>query len=103
MQCNPVLTTLQEILTHKLTGCKLPYMTPKDIIQHYGNGSVPEAAIKLGLTRQTLHIWLRSEWVPLDWQHWIERDTAGRFKADPRRPNDPLIRKNKVTQPTVAT
>lgn len=72
-------------------------MSPQDVIQHYGNGKVPDAAVKLGLTRQTLHVWMKSDFVPLDWQHWIERDTAGRFKADPRRPNDPHLRKNRVT------
>lgn len=68
-------------------------MTPNDIIQHYGNGSVPDAAIKLRLTRQTLHMWIRDNWIPLAWQHCIERDTAGRLKADPRWPNDPAFRK----------
>lgn len=68
-------------------------MTPQDVVDHYGNGNVHRAAIQLGLSRQAIHQWLRDEYVPLDWQHWIEKDTAGRYKADPRRPNDPHIRK----------
>jgi hypothetical protein len=39
-----------------------------------GRGNVHAAAIKLGLTRQTVNLWLNNDWVPLEWQHWIERD-----------------------------
>lgn len=78
----------------------MTYVTPQDVISHYGNGSPVDAAIKLGLTRQTIHTWIKADWVPLDWQHWIERDTAGRYKADPRRPNDPHLRKNKAITTT---
>lgn len=78
----------------------MPYITPQDLISHYGNGNITDAANKLGLTRQTLQKWKREEWVPLAWQRWMADDTAGRYKADPRRPNDPHLRKNKVTSTT---
>jgi len=62
-------------------------MTPTDVVQHYGEGNTYKAAESLGLTPQTLYNWLKEEWVPLGWQWWIQDDTAGRLKADRRRPN----------------
>jgi hypothetical protein len=62
-------------------------MTPTDVVAHYGEGNTYKAAAALGLTPQTLYNWLKEEWVPLGWQGWIERDTAGRLKGDHRRPN----------------
>jgi hypothetical protein len=78
-------------------------MTPQEVIEHYGNGSAQRTAEKLGLTRQTIHVWVRADFVPLEWQRWIEEDTAGRYKADRRRPNDPHLRKNKVTTTSAPT
>lgn len=75
----------------------MTYMTPHDVIRHYGGehrGAAEKAAEKLGLTRQTVSHWRKIGFVPLEWQSWIEKDTAGYLKADPRRPNDPHIRKN---------
>ena len=106
LQCNSAFTALQALLTIFFKGGKFGCMTPQDIVQHYGNGNATKAAIALGLTRQAVNVWLRAGLVPLDWQHWVEKDTAGRYKADPRRPNDPhlrALRKNKVTAPAAAT
>ena len=68
-------------------------MTAREVVEHYGNGDVTATANALGLARNTVHVWLRKDQIPLEWQGWIERDTAGRLKGDRRRPNDPRIGK----------
>lgn len=57
-------------------------MTPADLIEHYGQGSIGRASPAMGVTRQTLYNWQAAGSVPLLWQVWFERDTAGRLKAD---------------------
>lgn len=61
-------------------------MKAADVVAHYGAGRPTRAAEALGLSRQTIHKWLRNG-VPLGWQAWIERDTAGHLRAERRRPN----------------
>jgi len=66
---------------------RMNVMTPADVIQYYGGGNTYKAATALGLTPQSLYNWLNEGWVPVGWQWWIQDDTAGRLKADRRRPN----------------
>ncbi len=55
-------------------------MTYKDIISLYG--SAPEAAKKLGISRQLLYRW-REFGIPRGRQALIHFQTNGRLKADP--------------------
>jgi hypothetical protein len=57
-------------------------MSPKQIVEHYGDGSVHRAAKKSGVSHTTLYNWLSDGKVPDLWQVWFERDTAGTLKAD---------------------
>lgn len=57
-------------------------VNPADLIEHYGQGSIAKAAPAMQVTRQTLYNWQAAGKVPLLWQVWFERDTAGRLKAD---------------------
>jgi len=59
-------------------------MTPKEVVTHYGAGKVAAAAYALKVARQTLYDWINRKRVPGSWQIWIERDTGGELKADPK-------------------
>ena len=60
-------------------------MTPLQIIDHYGQGSILRATRNgLPVSRQTLYDWLQRKTIPGKWQAWIERDTAGVLRADPK-------------------
>jgi DNA invertase Pin-like site-specific DNA recombinase len=63
-------------------------MEAQQVVDHYGAGNVAEAARVLGLTRQTVYNWIKAGTVPQDWQFWMERDSAGKLKADHRKPSD---------------
>ena len=56
-------------------------MTAKDLIDHYGAGSVHKAAIAAGVSHQSLYNWQESG-VPALYQVWFERLTAGKLRAD---------------------
>lgn len=59
-------------------------MTPEQIVKHYGAGKVGPTAYALKVARQTVYDWINRKRVPGPWQIWIERDTAGALKADPK-------------------
>jgi hypothetical protein len=60
-------------------------MTPEQVIRHYapdGSDSLMRAAERAPVSRQSLNAWRKAGQVPRLWQVYIERDTAGRLKAD---------------------
>lgn len=59
-------------------------MTPQQVVKHYGSGKVGPAAYALQVARQTVYDWVKRNRVPGSWQIWIERDTQGLLKADPK-------------------
>ena len=66
-------------------------MTPQQVIDFYGAGSIMRAVSKDGsgdlpVTRQSVYNWISKGKVPPLWQAWIERDTAGVLKADRSKP-----------------
>jgi transposase len=63
-------------------------MTPRQVIEHYGSGSVARASKALGVTRQTIYNWMQAGTVPQGWQSWCERDTAGKLRAVLQKPSE---------------
>ncbi len=55
-------------------------MSPKQVIQHYGNGNVQEAARALKVSAAIIYHWIKEDHVPLGRQALIFRDTKGKLK-----------------------
>ncbi len=54
-------------------------MTPAQVIEHYsdGTGNIQRASEHAPVSRQSLQAWKKAGRVPVLWQIYIERDTAG--------------------------
>ena len=60
-------------------------MTPKQVIKHYGNGDLREAAYRLGYSENALRYWVKKNRVPRHAQKRIAAESGGKLKA--MRPN----------------
>lgn len=55
-------------------------MTPKQVIKHYGNGDLREAAYRLGYSENALRYWVKKNRVPRHAQKRIALDSGGKLK-----------------------
>jgi len=63
-------------------------MTPKQVIKHYGNGDLREAAYRLGYSENALRYWVKKNRVPRHAQKRIAAESGGKLKAmRPTKPN----------------
>ena len=62
--------------------CYKTDMTPKQVIKHYGNGDLREAAYQLKYSENALRYWLKQNRVPRHAQKRIAAESGGKLKAN---------------------
>ncbi len=60
--------------------CYKADMTPKQVIKHYGNGDLREAAYRLGYSENALRYWVKKNRVPRHAQKRMAVESGGRLK-----------------------